>query len=460
MVLLASLLALVAAAPAAGENGVYEAKFLGQSAYLTLESGQVATSYFNAQNVGSGTWTNDVVRLGTSNPRDRLSSFANSSWLNRARATPLDQAFVEPGKSGRFTFTVTAPSVSRTTVYNEYFAPLAESRAWMENNAANWPPNGVFLRYTVIPAQAPRVAIASAPEHVSQGAPVTVRASASDNRGLNRVEFSLAGRPAVVDRAAPYEATLDSAGLPSGPHGIAVTAVDVTGRSARADGTVTLDPIPNGAGASRSVTMTAGFGKKRPRPRVTVSYGESSYVRGRLTNESGAPITGAVIRVATRVLTGDRGFRELPSISTGPDGGYAYRAPRGPSRQILLTYTPFAEDTQPAVTKLVALRTRAGVRMRAGKRSVRRGGRVVFRGQLKGGRLPRRGVLVVLQGHQRGFGWRTFKTVRARHGRFTGIYRFQRSSRPATFGFRAVVREQNGYPWATGRSRPVRVRLR
>ena len=80
-----------------------------------------------------------------------------------------------------------------------------------------------------------------------------------------------------------------------------------------------------------------------------------------------------MIRIATRVLTGDRGFRELPPVSTGQDGGYAYRAPRGPSRQILLTYTPFAEDTQPAVTKLVRLKTRAGVTMRAGKRSVRAG---------------------------------------------------------------------------------------
>src|SRR5688572_26908296 len=103
MVLLAGPLSLALAAPAAADGG-YEAKWLGQSAYLTLESGQSATSYFDARNVGTATWTNDVVRLGTSNPRDRLSSFANSSWINRGRATPLDQPFVEPGRTGRFTF--------------------------------------------------------------------------------------------------------------------------------------------------------------------------------------------------------------------------------------------------------------------------------------------------------------------------------------------------------------------
>jgi Bacterial Ig domain len=458
--------ACLAAALAAGitatasADGGYEAKFIGQSAYLTLESGQRATSFFDAQNVGTATWTNDVVRLGTTNPRDRASAFANSTWLNAGRPTPLDQPFVEPGKVGRFTFTITAPRVTATTVYNEYFAPLAELRAWMENDAARWPPNGVFLRYTVVPGVAPKVAISSLPEHVTQGTPVSVRATASDNHSLNRVEFSIAGRTAVVDRGSPWEATLDTAGLPSGPHPVSVRAVDQTGRAATASGTVTLDPIPNGARAARDAKMTAGFGKRRPKPRVTVPYGTTTYVRGKLTNGAGLPITGAVIRVFTRVLSDDRGFRELPPVSTGLDGGYAYRAPRGPSRQILLTYTPFAEDTQPSVTKLVRMATRAGIVMRAGRHAVGPGGRVKFTGHLKGGRVPRKGVLVSLQGHQRGFGWRTFRTVRAKHGRFKGSYRFIRAGRGTAVRFRATVRQQAGYPWAAGRSRPVTVRIR
>jgi len=458
-VLSGATLLLATAAPAAAENG-YEAKFLGQSAYLTLESGQTATSFFDAQNVGTATWTNNVVRLGTTNPRDRPSALANGTWLNRARPTPLDQAFVEPGGRGRFTFTVTAPAVRANTVYTEYFAPVAELRGWMENNAQNWPPNGVWLRYTVIPAAPPQVGIASAPPNVPQGTPVTVRAVASDNRGVNRVEFSLAGRPAVVDRVAPYEATLDSSGLPSGPHGLAVTAVDHTGRSARADGTVVLDPIANGAGASRDAKMTAGFGKRHRRPRVTIPYGRATYVRGKLTDGAGRPITGAVIRVATRVLSGDRGFRELPPISTGQDGGFAYRAPRGPSRQILLTYAPFAEDLLPTVTKLVRVKTRAGISMRVNRHRVGPGGRVVFRGRLRGGWIPSRGVIVSLQGAQRGFGWRTFKTVRAERGRFSGSYRFLRARAGTRLSFRATIREQAGYPWAMGRSRPVRVTIR
>ena len=85
---------------------------------------------------------------------------------------------------------------------------------------------------------------------------------------------------------------------------------------------------------------------------------------------------------------------------------------------------------------------------------------MAFKGRLKGGRIPRRGVLVSLQGHQRGFGWRTFKTVRAKHGRFKGSYRFVRATSGTSLRFRATVRQQTGYPWATGRSRPVTVRIR
>jgi hypothetical protein len=453
---LAAAVTLVVAAPANAENG-YEAKWVGQSPYLTLESGETATSWFNAQNVGTATWTNDVVRLGTQNPQDRASVFSNSTWINASRATALDQPFVEPGNTGRFTFVVRAPDVGGTTVFREFFAPVAEYRGWMENNAENWPPDGVYLDYTVLPGQNPRVRITSAPARVPQGTPVTVRADAADNRGLRRLEFRLARRPVVTDRTRPFSATLSSAGLPSGVHRLAVRAVDRTGRATTAVGSVTLEPIPNGANASRGARMTAGFGKRRPRRRTTVRFGRATFVRGRLTNEAGAPIGGAVIRVATRVLGGR--FREQPPVSTGPDGGFAYRAPRGPSRRIRLSYTPFAEDTRPAVTRTVRMRTRAGVRMRVNRHRVAPGGRVVFRGRLRGGRVPRRGVLVVLQGHQRGFGWRTFKTVRARGGRFRGRYRFVRTAGPATFRFRAVVRAQPAYPWATGRSRPVRVRL-
>ena len=98
--------------------------------------------------------------------------------------------------------------------------------------------------------------------------------------------------------------------------------------------------------------------------------------------------------------------------------------------------------------------TRAGVRLRARPRA----GSVSFSGHLRGGPQPQRGLLVVLQGRQPGFGWQTFRTARVGSGgRFSATYRFRTAVR-GTFRFRATVREQLGYAYATGRSPVVQVR--
>lgn len=100
--------------------------------------------------------------------------------------------------------------------------------------------------------------------------------------------------------------------------------------------------------------------------------------------------------------------------------------------------------------------TEAGVHL-----TVRKQGDLVrFSGRLRGGPKPTRGLLVVLQGLQPGYGWRTFRTARSSSGgRFTTAYRFRTSAR-GTFRFRATVREQIGYAYGTGRSPEVRIRRR
>jgi hypothetical protein len=55
--------------------------------------------------------------------------------------------------------------------------------------------------------------------------------------------------------------------------------------------------------------------------------------------------------------------------------------------------------------------------------------------------------------------WRDFKSARTRRGgRFDTRYRFTSGAR-GTFPIRAVARADAAYPYATGRSRAVRVRV-
>jgi hypothetical protein len=114
----------------------------------------------------------------------------------------------------------------------------------------------------------------------------------------------------------------------------------------------------------------------------------------------------------------------------------------------------------PVATKEVVLNVRAGVTLRVRPHQTSPRGRIFFTGRLLGG-PGRRGTQVGLyavaaRGHDRV----PVATLRAdRRGRFHFSYRFRRTLAPFTFYFQAVVRQQNAYPYATGRSHRVSVQI-
>jgi hypothetical protein len=460
-----AVVALLALPAGALAEGGYEAQFIGQSPYLTLESGETATSYFVARNIGPNAWDPAFVRLGTTNPRDRSSIMFNAAdWLFPHRATAVDQATVASGQDGTFTFVVRAPEVSTATVTDEYFSPVHDSLGWMEN-ASGWPTNGVYLRYTLVPRQPPSARITSSPERVGRGERIQVAAAASDNVRIGRVAFSIDGKELASDSTSPYSASLPSGTLALGRHTVEARAYDGAGQQASSNASVeVLDASPgaaNGTPAVRSARVLGGFGK-RARARRTVGYGKGALLRGRLVTPEGQPIQGATLQVASRVLAGSRGFRVIAgaTVVTGADGGFAYRVPKGASRQVRIAYRAYSRDTTFAAQRLFSLRTRAGVRLSVSPQRVRNGGSVRFRGRLRGGPKPRAGVLVVMQAREGGR-WRSFRTLRTKRkgGRFSTRYRFTRTGRPTTFRFRALVRKQIGYAYSTGSSPSRRVRV-
>jgi Bacterial Ig domain len=411
-------------------------------------------------------WDPSVVRLGAENPRDRSSTMFNpADWYSAQRAALLDEASIAPGQTGTFTFVVRAPEITAATVSDEYFAPVADGFAWMDNPGGAWPMNAVFIRYTIVPRQPPTASIISSPDRVGQGQPIDVSADASDNVHIARVAFGIDGHDTVSDNSRPYSATLASGGLSVGRHTIEARAFDGVGQQALA--TTSVDVLDSSAGVAngnptvRSARIVGGFGKKA-RSRLTVGYGKGALLRGRLVTPEGGPIGGATLLVASRVLAGNRGFRDITGakVVTGADGGFVYRVPKGASRQVRIAYRAYSRDTAFAAQRLFSLRTRAGVRLSVSPSRVRNGGRVRFRGRLRGGPKPRAGVLVVLQAREGGR-WRSFRTVRTKRkgGRFSTRYRFTRTGRPTTFRFRALVREQIGYAYSTGTSPSRRVRV-
>ena len=109
----------------------------------SVEVGQTAWLEVRARNTGTATWTRDggnPVHLGTSHDQDRLSAFAvTGSWLVANRPAALKEASVAPGGTGTFEFPIRAPA--QPGQYNEYFQPVAEGLAWMNDIGLYWPIN-------------------------------------------------------------------------------------------------------------------------------------------------------------------------------------------------------------------------------------------------------------------------------------------------------------------------------
>jgi hypothetical protein len=191
---------------------------------------------------------------------------------------------------------------------------------------------------------------------------------------------------------------------------------------------------------------------------ATVAHGVRMRVRGRLTTADGHAMPGAAICIGARVATPGSPLTET-SAMTDANGEFAYDVPRGPSRELRFRHrTPVG-----AVTAAdLRLGVRAGVRLKPSRRVLRNGRRLVLRGRLGAGPYPRAGVLVELQNWRpETRRWHTFATTHAsRRGRFRLRYRFTRTFRPQRYKFRARIPSQSTYPYASGASRTVRVRVR
>ena len=96
----------------------------------------------------------------------------------------------------------------------------------------------------------------------------------------------------------------------------------------------------------------------------------------------------------------------------------------------------------------------------ASRRVVGPGARVTFSGTIRraGQPLPRRGLVVVLQGRSRG-SWLSFADTRTtRSGRWRASYRFR--GVPGRYPVRLRIRRANGFPFELGYSPTATIRVR
>ncbi len=295
-----------------------------------------------------------------------------------------------------------------------------------------------------------------------------------------RVEETAAnGSGTAVARSAPSAVVADAAGrtAPSSPGSGSSGGVGGVGGGGSGSGSgsgSTPDPAPggiqgisnplgqapghvaNGSDATARAHFDIAFqlADGRTAHRIRLPYGRRATIVGRLTDASGAGIAGARLGAAWR-LPG-RGWAARPGARTDADGRFVYVLSAGPSRDVRFTYFPYSDSHGAQLSNVVHADVLAPLSIRADPRQVS-GARVVsLSGRVGGGPIPRAGLLVTLEGYQRGWGWRAFRTVRTdRRGRWSTRYRFRLSS--GRFGFRSLVPQQGDFPYATSRSSGVYV---
>jgi MYXO-CTERM domain-containing protein len=118
----------------------YAAAFVSQSfplasTALPMVEGQTIPSYIELKNVGTKTWDSST-HLGTTQPRDRVSVFADSTWLATDRPAGVTGT-VAPGATYKFQFDLHAPDTTGT--FDEYFGVVQEGVAWFSDPGQGGP---------------------------------------------------------------------------------------------------------------------------------------------------------------------------------------------------------------------------------------------------------------------------------------------------------------------------------
>ncbi len=136
-----------------GGSSPYGAQWVSQSfplasSPLAMTAGQTISGDIELKNVGAKGWDTNT-HLGTTQPRDRASVFADSSWLASNRPAGV-AGTVPPGGTFKFPFNLHAPSKPGT--YFEYFGVVEDQVAWFSDPGQGGPPDNQLEIQIVVTA--------------------------------------------------------------------------------------------------------------------------------------------------------------------------------------------------------------------------------------------------------------------------------------------------------------------
>ncbi len=195
---------------------------------------------------------------------------------------------------------------------------------------------------------------------------------------------------------------------------------------------------------------------------LTVPFGATGDLSGRLLSADGAGLADRTLRVVSRPSRGALGHTRVDEVGTGSHGGFQLRLPAGTSRRIAVSF-PGDAHLESASRSPLTLRVRGGIELRVSPQALHTGEAVHFQGQVHtlGAPMPRRGKLVAIQYYETATKrWRPVLVTRSDHsGHFHASYRFRYVSGSASIRLRACSLSEERWPYAPGASRPLTVRV-
>jgi hypothetical protein len=214
------------------------------------------------------------------------------------------------------------------------------------------------------------------------------------------------------------------------------------------DNSCPSSPVAGGATLGARFAPHAGL-------RATITSRQRIRVSGRLRNQDGGAVPGALICVQTRLAARGSAFRLIKTDLTDRSGAFSIRLPFGGSRAVRVEYRYDFLQLRKELRLSVHARPSFHVRPHRSQNE----GVIHFRGKVPGPRNDNR--VVVLQARGPGSDeWIRFKTPSTdSNGVFHARYRFGSSSHVA-YRFRALLQPQRGYPYLRGVSRVRRVFVR
>jgi len=250
---------------------------------------------------------------------------------------------------------------------------------------------------------------------------------------------------ALDTQASPFRDGINTVQACAADFGVSPNVTCSPQRSVRVDNSCTPSGVPGGANLS---ALFAGNDKDV----VDVRAGQGALLRGQLTDGSGQPVEHAFLCMKEGVP--GQGLEEMGTVRTDSEGRYRYGVAPGPNRRLEVGYRYNRRQLQREAQFLS--RVRPALKL-SPRRRTSNGNSLRLYGSLPGPYND--GRVVILQAaypHSRQ--WKTFAKARSDgDGRYLARYRFSATFVTTRYRMRAVVPEQNGYPYTGGASRVRRI---